>query len=330
MVSQLTRLKSLAQKRTRTATTAPTDEARDDHGRWTRSASAGLQQAVAKTRKAKAKAALPLPTLAEMPTADALKTAKLTKLAVPGGDDTLNAATIYKSKIGGRDYFVKGVASGRDAASEAAVYAVGCELGLDAHLLPAVAGKKRMGDMGELPCAVTPYVTGTDLQRLGDPDIGKHFSPDEAKKFLLFDYLTGNTDRHEGNLFVDGTQHLKLIDHEATFLGGTNLDMLSPFYAKLDPKGSAAAELQGGETRLAARSVTAASRQIKLPSDFARQMVDAEPKILKALVRTYTSAGVAPRHIQEALKGVKARVEVLRSGLERGDNLTLGHLLDNS
>jgi len=96
--------------------------------------------------------------------------------------------------------------------AEIAAYELDKLLGMD--MVPPTAERRIDGDLGAVQQWVEP-VTGW---RIDEPVRGPE--PEWSKRvnrMKLFDLLSGNIDRNQGNLLYDGDYHLILIDHSRAF-----------------------------------------------------------------------------------------------------------------
>jgi hypothetical protein len=124
--------------------------------------------------------------------------------------DTFNGGEIFKTKINGAEYFVKGV-SPTSAAAEVLAQKIAKTIGVESDLVPTkkvvIDGKDHLA---------------SPLLKLKDPVDPDEFPPgmrqnllskEAALRMATYDYLIASTDRHVGNVASDG-KTIRLIDNE--------------------------------------------------------------------------------------------------------------------
>jgi hypothetical protein len=103
--------------------------------------------------------------------------------------------------------------------ADVAAYEVDKLLGLD--MVPPVVPKRYQGKLGR----ASMWVPDCTVWKIDEPVKG----PDKAAwtrevvRMKMFDNLIGNTDRNQGNLLIDPTYNLILIDHTRAFTAGKKL-----------------------------------------------------------------------------------------------------------
>lgn len=85
---------------------------------------------------------------------------------------------------------------------------------LDLRMVPVVVERRIDGAMGALILWIENVRTWTEVLPLPKPPIWHR----QIARMKLFDDLIGNPDRNKGNLLIDATWNLYLIDHSRAFL----------------------------------------------------------------------------------------------------------------
>ena len=168
-----------------------------------------------------------------------------------GGDgvppsDKLSAAKKNGKDLGGQGGVTKVTVDGKD-------FVVKQRKGIekegkveeDVAELAAIAGvsvpKSQMTTVDGQPALVTDYVKGKSIAQhrmenptSGDavPNLVKSVPKEQVDKAVLFDYLVGHTDKHDGNFMVDDKGNMTLIDRAMSFEPGTRQRFFQPDFLK--------------------------------------------------------------------------------------------------
>ncbi|MFM2433246.1 MAG: hypothetical protein RLZZ511_4460 [Cyanobacteriota bacterium] len=148
--------------------------------------------------------------------------AEFTKLETIGADSA-NQNLIFKSQVGGSEYFLKGNSSAATSSeaiyqnqllSEVATKEVAELVGLGNYYLPVTAREIN----GEL-MTVNPFVKGEPAGS-GTKSINDRMGEDR-ERLLALDYVLGSIDRHAENVHVADDGRIFMIDNGLSFAGKT-------------------------------------------------------------------------------------------------------------
>ena len=142
----------------------------------------------------------------------------------PLSDDVASKATnsVYQAHVNGHHLFVKRAATYRkpDSHKESLVPKLAHLFGLQEHFTPV---KEHVGSDGEPYISMNWHNGETMLSHLHkghdhevNQRVGK-LGSDKVQKLALFDYLTGNEDRHPGNIMMGHDGRVHMIDHGMAF-----------------------------------------------------------------------------------------------------------------
>jgi hypothetical protein len=147
-----------------------------------------------------------------------MKTARAKSLKELGGG--VSKTYVVELEGGGKAVFRSGGAwgSGWGATSDVAAFAVADLVGMG-DIVPAAAIRTLKTPEGRLKGALCEWQEGVTAEQFMWGNVkgeayGSSFH--DVRRAAMFDWVIGNSDRHEGNWVVDGSQ-LRLIDHNIAF-----------------------------------------------------------------------------------------------------------------
>lgn len=143
------------------------------------------------------------------------------------GDLVRNNNTTYVVEYDGTAYFIKEVDFGKhspedlrtEMEAELVSYEVAKVMGMERYILPVWDVSS-----ADMPRVATPYVQGTpwvDLSSNTRWDVVSDMSDEVLTRLVMFDLVTGQRDRHSGNIMharVDGQDEIALIDNGMSFV----------------------------------------------------------------------------------------------------------------
>lgn len=104
--------------------------------------------------------------------------------------------------------------------SEIAAYELDKLLGM--HMVPPAVEKRWKHEVGAAVLWLQPVRAWKDVEHMPKPDSWNR----QAVRMKMFDNLIGNPDRNAGNLLVDDSWNLYLIDHSRAFVSDTRLPVV--------------------------------------------------------------------------------------------------------
>ena len=246
-----------------------------------------------------------------LPADHELATAAKTSLGGSGG--------VHKVSVRGRDYVMKEGRSARRYGNEVAT-----------SNLAAIAGvnmpRTHLATVRGLPVSVADFIPGgRTIDQIGrgmkdsaamTAALAKVPKPD-VDRAVLFDYLIGHTDAHNGNFMIDGNNRLHVIDRELTFDPRFGQSFRKPYF--LDHLGGVGYRFDPATVRDMATAGRRMADHLKRSGDSKRAgVVEERLRVLESLARESAptvgtlvalgNKGVAPHgagFIRRAIWGLK-------------------------